>query len=64
MCTASNRRYLLPMRRIRELTGATALDVGLVLFVTAVTEWAVFETHEHVSTPIYGPRWLTCRYRC
>ncbi|HEY1359182.1 MAG TPA: sensor histidine kinase [Thermoleophilaceae bacterium] len=47
------------MGRLRQATGATAVDVAVVVFIAAVTEWAVFETHEHISTPIAGPRWLT-----
>ena len=52
-------RYLLPVERIRRLSPATVFDIAVVLFVTAVTEWAVFEEREHISTPIAGPRWLT-----
>src|SRR3954452_14342620 len=47
------------MARMRTLSRTTLLDVAVVLFVTAVTEWAVFESREHISTPIAGPRWLT-----
>ncbi|MEA2445364.1 MAG: hypothetical protein QOJ12_2656, partial [Thermoleophilales bacterium] len=47
------------MARLRTLSRTTLLDVALVLFITGVTEWGVFETHENVSTPIAGPRWLT-----
>jgi signal transduction histidine kinase len=45
--------------RIRTLGRTEALDVALVLFVTTVTEWQVFDTREHLSTHIAGPRWLT-----
>src|SRR3954466_2827306 len=47
------------MAPLRSLSRTTLLDVAGVLFITAVTEWAVFETLEHISTPIDGPRWLT-----
>src|SRR3954452_5196250 len=47
------------MARLRTLSPAMLFDIGVVLCVAAVTEWAVFETREHVSTPISGPRWLT-----
>src|SRR4051794_35770661 len=47
------------MAPLRSLSRTTLLDVAVVLFITAVTEWAVFETREHISTPIAGPRWLT-----
>jgi signal transduction histidine kinase len=41
------------------LSRAPALDLTAVLFVTAITEWQVFETGENLSTHIDGPRWLT-----
>jgi signal transduction histidine kinase len=47
------------MARIRSLDPVVLFDVALVLFVAAVTEWAVFEDREHISTPIAGPRALT-----
>jgi signal transduction histidine kinase len=47
------------MARIRRLSRATLFDIAVVLAVTAVTEWAVFDTHEDVSTHVAGPRWLT-----
>jgi signal transduction histidine kinase len=53
------RRYLLPMERPRWLSRAMVFDIAVVLFVTGVTEWAVFEDREHISTPIAGSRWLT-----
>ena len=59
MCAVPNRGYLLPMARIRRLDGATWFDLGLVVFVAAAWEWAVFATQEHISTHVFGPRWLT-----
>jgi signal transduction histidine kinase len=59
MRAARMRRYLLPVRRIRELSWTTATDVGLVLFVTAATELGVFSVHAPLGTHIAGPRWLT-----
>ncbi|MFL5865939.1 MAG: sensor histidine kinase [Thermoleophilaceae bacterium] len=47
------------MARLRLPGRSTWLDLAVVLFVSGVTEWAVFESHEHISTPIFGPRWLT-----
>jgi signal transduction histidine kinase len=48
------------MARIHTLSRATLVDLALVLFITAVTEVAVFSTREeYFSTPIAGPRWLT-----
>lgn len=48
------------MARIRTLSRATALDLAIVLFVTVVTEVAVFSTREeYFSTHVAGPRWLT-----
>ncbi len=37
----------------------TLLDIALVVFITVVTVWQVFDTREHLSTHIAGPRWLT-----
>jgi len=47
------------MARIRLPSRAALLDLAVVLFVAAVTEWQVFDTREHISTHIAGPRWLT-----
>jgi signal transduction histidine kinase len=41
------------------LSRTMLVDLAIVLFVAAMTEWGVFESSEHVSTPIAGPRWLT-----
>jgi signal transduction histidine kinase len=47
------------MARTRTPSRATLVDLALVLFITAVSEVAVFSAEEHFSTPIAGPRWLT-----
>jgi signal transduction histidine kinase len=59
MCPRSVRRYLLLVARLRTLSPTTALDLGMVVFVAAVTEWQVFDRRAHLSTHIAGPRWLT-----
>jgi signal transduction histidine kinase len=59
MPARGSRRYLLPMARKPKARLVTALDLVLVVFIAAVTEWAVFSSQEHISTPIAGPRWLT-----
>src|SRR3954454_8201999 len=52
------RGYLLHMARVRRLSGATALDVALVVFIAVLTERYVFG-HGDPALEIDGPRWLT-----
>jgi signal transduction histidine kinase len=52
-------RYGLYVQRVRKPDWTTAADVGLVLFVAAVTELAVFRPDNPFSSHIAGPRWLT-----
>jgi hypothetical protein len=59
MHTRPVRRYLLPVARLRMLSPTMALDLAMVVFVAAVTEWQVFSRREHLGTHIAGPRWLT-----
>src|SRR4051794_27435761 len=58
MCAAAVRGYLLHMARVRRLSGATALDVALVVFIAVLTERYVFG-HGDPALGIDGPRWLT-----
>ena len=46
------------MARVRRLSGATALDVALVVFIAVLTERYVFG-HGDPALEIDGPRWLT-----
>src|SRR4051794_23546230 len=52
------RGYLLHMARVRRLSGATALDVALVVFIAVLTERYVFGQGDP-ALEIDGPRWLT-----
>src|SRR3954470_5471580 len=58
MPAAALRGYLLHMARVRRLSGATALDVALVVFIAVLTERYVFG-HGDPALEIDGPRWLT-----
>lgn len=59
MCGRRAGRYLLRVTRLRTLSPTALLDLAIVVFVAAVTEWQVFSPREHLSTHIAGPRWLT-----
>src|SRR4051795_3128742 len=47
------------MARLRELTGATLLDVALVVVVAVMTEQHIFANGSDTATYVAGPRWLT-----